>query len=82
MARLPSGRLPAEPDDDFAAFQQPREDDDFGQRMRANGAALIVTLLLLAAGIWLAFNLTALRKTQDCVLAGRRDCAPITKTAL
>ena len=28
-------------------------------------------------GIWLAVSIADLRKTQDCVLMGRRDCARI-----
>ena len=32
---------------------------------------------LTAVGIWLAVSIADLRKTQDCVLMGRRDCARI-----
>jgi hypothetical protein len=31
-----------------------------------------------AAGIWLAMSIADLRKTQDCVLMGRPDCARIS----
>ncbi len=52
--------------------------DDFHHRMWANAAALIFTVALIAAGVWLAVSIADMRKTQDCVLSGRRNCAPIT----
>jgi len=52
--------------------------DDFRQRMLANVAAFAFTVALTAIGIWLAMSIADLRKTQDCVLMGRRDCARIS----
>jgi len=46
--------------------------------MLANVAALAFTVALTAIGIWLAMSIADLRKTQDCVLMGRRDCAQIS----
>ena len=43
--------------------------------MLANLAAFAFTVALTAIGIWLAMSIADLRKTQDCVLMGRRDCA-------
>jgi hypothetical protein len=54
------------------------EADDFRHRMLANIAALAFTVALTAIGIWLAMSISDLRKTQDCVLMGRRDCAHIS----
>ena len=54
------------------------EPDDFRHRMLANIAAFAFTLALTAIGIWLAMSIADLRKTQDCVLMGRRDCAHIS----
>lgn len=54
------------------------EPDDFRHRMLANVAALAFTVALTAIGIWLAMSIADLRKTQDCVLMGRRDCAQIS----
>ena len=51
--------------------------DDFRQRMLANIAAFAFTVALTAIGIWLAMSIADLRKTQDCVLMGRRDCVRI-----
>lgn len=47
---------------------------DYRHRMITNLAALIFTLLLTAVGVWLATTITELRKTQDCLMVGRRDC--------
>jgi hypothetical protein len=46
--------------------------------MLANVAAFAFTVALTAIGIWLAMSIADLRKTQDCVLMGRRDCAQIS----
>jgi hypothetical protein len=37
--------------------------------------------MLALAGVWLAMQLAEMRKNQDCVLSGRRNCAPIEVTA-
>jgi hypothetical protein len=37
--------------------------------------------VLALAGVWLAIQIADLRKNQDCVLSGRRDCAPIDVNA-
>ena len=64
--------------DDLSRFEHPRDEpDDFRTRMIANAAALALTAILIGIGIWLAISIADLRKTQDCVLVGRRDCAPI-----
>jgi hypothetical protein len=64
---------------DLARYQQPRDEpDDFRHRMLANIAAFAFTVALTAVGIWLAMNIADLRKTQDCMLMGRRDCARIS----
>ncbi len=64
---------------DLSRFEQAREEpDDFRHRMLANLAAVAFTVALTAIGIWLAMSIADLRKTQDCVLMGRRDCAHIS----
>ncbi len=58
----------AQPEDDLARYERDRDEpDDFRHRMLAN-----------VVGIWLAMSIADLRKTQDCVLMGRRDCAHIS----
>ena len=68
----------AEPND-LSRYERNRtEPDDFRHRMLANVAAFAFTIALIAVGIWLAKSIADLRKTQDCVLMGRRDCARIS----
>jgi len=63
---------------DLSRYEQPREQpDDFRHRILANIAAIAFTIALTVIGIWLAMSIADLRKTQDCVLTGRRDCARI-----
>ena len=66
---------------DLSRYERSRDEgDDFRHRMLANVAALAFTVALTAIGIWLAVSIADLRKTQDCVLMGRRDCARISVT--
>jgi hypothetical protein len=70
---------PADPTRDLSRFERDCEEpDEFRHRMLANVAALAFTVALTAIGIWLAVSIADLRKTQDCVLIGRRDCAQIS----
>jgi hypothetical protein len=45
--------------------------------MLVNVAAFAFICVLTAAGVWLVDSLAELRKTQDCLLSGRRNCAVI-----
>ena len=64
---------------DLSRYERARDEpDDFRHRMLANVAALAFTVALTAIGIWLAMSIGDLRKTQDCILMGRRDCARIS----
>jgi hypothetical protein len=79
----PGGQAPkqgARPEsNDLSRYQRDRDEpDDFRHRMLANVAAFAFTVALTAVGIWLAMSIADLRKTQDCVLMGRRDCARIS----
>jgi hypothetical protein len=63
---------------DVSRYERDRDQpDDFRHRMLANVAAFAFTVALTAVGIWLAVSIADLRKTQDCVLMGRRDCGRI-----
>ena len=82
-AHPPGGRAPQQDAkgnaDDLSRYEQSKgEPDDFRHRMLANLAAFAFTVALTAIGIWLAMSIADLRKTQDCVLMGRRDCAQIS----
>lgn len=75
---VPPRTLPAA--NDLSRYERPSEEpDDFRHRMLANIAALAFTIALTAIGIWLAMSIADLRRTQDCVLMGRRDCARISE---
>jgi hypothetical protein len=64
---------------DLSRYERAREEpDDFRHRMLANVAAFAFTVALTAIGIWLAMSIADMRRTQDCVLMGRRDCARIS----
>jgi hypothetical protein len=75
----PAGPGDVQPEpNDLSRYERPGEEpDDFRHRMLANIAAFAFTVALTAVGIWLAMSIADLRKTQDCVLMGRRDCARI-----
>jgi hypothetical protein len=79
----PPGR-PQQPEtrqeaNDLSRYERARDEpDDFRHRMLANLAGFAFTVALTAIGIWLAMSIAELRKTQDCVLMGRRDCAQIS----
>jgi hypothetical protein len=53
------------------------EPDNYRQRMINNGLAFAFVLLLVAAGVWLADAIAEMRRNQDCVLSGRRNCAHV-----
>ena len=74
----PDHQAPQQPTDLSRFERAPEEPDEFRHRMLANVAALAFTIALTAIGIWLAISIADLRKTQDCVLMGRRDCAAIS----
>jgi hypothetical protein len=75
----PRGSSRPQPDNDLSRYERGRDEpDDFRHRMLANAAAFAFTGALTAIGIWLAMSIADLRKTQDCVLMGRRDCAHIS----
>jgi len=37
-------------------------------------AGLIIAAVILAVGLWLARDLTAASKMQDCLMSGRTNC--------
>lgn len=66
------------PVEGLARYARTGEADDYRHRMINNVLALMVLAFLVVAGLWLADRIADLRQTQDCVLSGRRVCAPIT----
>lgn len=74
---------PASPDDALAKYEGGEEREDiYRHRMMVNLAALAFIIVLAIAGVWLAMQIIQMRKNQDCILSGRRNCAPIDVNAL
>ena len=57
------------------------EDEQGGGNQRAALAGLAVAVVLLVVGWWLAHELSAASRIQDCVMSGRRNCDPIQTPA-
>ena len=48
--------------------------EDQGDTRYGAIAGLIIAVVLLAVGIWLARDLSAASKMQDCLMSGRTNC--------
>jgi hypothetical protein len=55
----------------------PMTDPEQGDDRRGAMAGLIIAVVLLAVGVWLARDLTAASKMQDCLMSGRTNCNTI-----
>src|SRR5258708_14130878 len=78
----PRPRGPAQPPEDSPVegvekYARSQEPDNYRQRMINNGLAFAFCILLVAIGIWLATSIAEMRRNQDCVLSGRRNCAHV-----
>jgi hypothetical protein len=49
-------------------------DPEPGGNRRPAIAGLIIAVVLLVVGLWLAHELTAASKMQDCLMSGRTNC--------
>lgn len=49
-------------------------DPEDGGSRRGAIAGLLIAAIMLAAGLWLADDLTAASKMQDCLMSGRTNC--------
>jgi hypothetical protein len=49
-------------------------DTEPGGNRRGAIAGLAIAVVLLAVGLWLARELTATSKMQDCLMSGRSNC--------
>jgi hypothetical protein len=57
------------------------DDPEQGGSRRGALAGLAIAVVLLVIGVWLAHQLTAASKMQDCLASGRTNCNPIEPTA-
>ena len=57
-------------------FERTDGEDDYRHRMTMNALAAVVIVLLIGGGIWIANSMAMIRKNQDCVLSGKRNCNP------
>jgi hypothetical protein len=53
---------------------QQKKEPEQGDNRRPAMAGLAIVVVLLVAGIWLAHQLTAASKMQDCLMSGRTNC--------
>lgn len=64
------------PVQDLERFERTQDEDDYRHRMIMNGLALLLLIVLIGSGIWIANTMAVMRKNQDCVLSGKRNCNP------
>ena len=57
----------------FGAEATMGEPEEGGSR-RGAIAGLLIAAVMLAVGLWLARDLTAASKMQDCLMSGRTNC--------
>lgn len=55
------------------------DNDENTGRTRQLVASVLVIVVLLVAGLWLAGALHGTGAIQDCVAAGRTNCAPVNQ---
>ena len=70
----PEDDTPVEGLDKYASTGEP---DNYRQRMINNGLGLAACIVLVIIGVWIANTMAEMRRNQDCVLSGRRDCTRI-----
>jgi hypothetical protein len=55
----------------------PQNDPEPGGSRRGTVAGLVIVVVLLVVGLWLARELRSASQIQDCVMSGRSNCEPI-----
>ena len=76
-AGVPQGAEPDTPVAGVEKYGSTGEPDNYRQRMINNGLGFAACIVLVVIGIWIANTMAEMRRKQDCVLSGRRDCTPI-----
>jgi hypothetical protein len=57
------------------------DDPEQGGNQRMAVVGLAVAVVLLVVGVWLAHQLSAASKLQDCLMSGRTNCNTIETPA-
>jgi hypothetical protein len=57
------------------------EEESPRERVVINVIIAVFLVTLVGGGLWLANAMVSLRKGQDCVLSGRRNCADVSVPA-
>ena len=57
------------------------DDPEQGGHQRMALVGLAIAVVLLAVGVWLAHELRAASKLQDCLMSGRTNCNTIETPA-
>lgn len=63
--------------DDLAQYEEEDAHIDYRHRMLMNVIAVMIVASLVGFGVWIADTITDMEKTQDCLMQGRQNCAPI-----
>jgi hypothetical protein len=63
--------------DDLARYELEDEPVNYRQRALMNFIAVVIVTLLVASGVWIADTIMGVGRTQECVMQGRMNCAPI-----
>jgi hypothetical protein len=58
----------------FFGTEREMTDPEQGGSRRGAIAGLAIAVAILALGLWLAHDLTAASKMQDCLMSGRTNC--------
>jgi hypothetical protein len=63
--------------EDLRKYERDGEPNDYLHRMIVNLIAFAFIVALTLAGIWIAEQMALMRRNQDCVLSGRKNCLDI-----
>jgi len=75
-----NGSEPQETQPQSTKLQKARPEKDRSEETESQGnhtaamAGLAIAVVLLVVGLWLARELTAASKMQDCLMSGRTNC--------
>jgi hypothetical protein len=69
--------MPIEPDIEPPPGQ-PSPEDDKADHGPSPLVMLVMTVLLVVGGYFLAMKLKDMARLQDCVMSGRTNCAPVS----